>query len=150
MRKFFVFSSFAFIAIALSGCSLLPATPAVPQTPITTPGGNTSETPQSATPETPAVTPPSAVTPVKSTPAKADVNISNFSFNPATITINSGMTVVWTNNDSAPHAIASDNGSFSSNPLSNGQTFTNTFTTPGTYTYHCSIHPSMQGTIIVK
>jgi plastocyanin len=57
------------------------------------------------------------------------------------------------NNDSPPHAIASDAGSpaaFSSDPLSTGASYSFTFTQPGTYTYHCSIHPSMKGTVIVQ
>jgi plastocyanin len=57
------------------------------------------------------------------------------------------------NNDGTPHAIASDAGSpraFSSDSLSTGASYTFTFTQTGTYAYHCSIHPSMKGTIIVQ
>ena len=57
------------------------------------------------------------------------------------------------NNDSPTHTIASDMGSpvsFSSDPLATGASYSFTFTQPGTYTYHCSIHPSMTGTIIVQ
>jgi hypothetical protein len=61
--------------------------------------------------------------------------------------------VTWVNNDSPPHALASDAGSpvaFSSDPLATGASYTFTFTQTGTYRYHCSIHPSMTGTIIVQ
>lgn len=77
-----------------------------------------------------------------------DINIQNFSFNPATLTVKMGDTVTWTNNDSANHQIRSD--MFNSAPLSNGQTYSFTFKTAGTYNYSCAIHPSMTGTIIVQ
>ena len=79
------------------------------------------------------------------------VSLSNFAFSPATITITSGSTVTWTNLDSAPHTVTADDTSqFSSGTLAQGGTFVHTFDTPGTYTYHCSIHTSMKGTVIVQ
>ena len=81
------------------------------------------------------------------------VTIKNFAFDPSTLTVKTGTTVTWVNNDGAPHALASDAGSpeaFSSSSLSTGALFAFTFTQPGTYKYHCSIHPSMTGTIIVQ
>jgi plastocyanin len=100
---------------------------------------------------TPVVTPPPAPVPVpapKSTAVTVQVNIQNFSFNPAEETITVGSTVVWTNNDSAPHQIASN--LFNSSALSQGGTFSYKFTVAGTYDYYCAIHPSMTGRIIVK
>jgi plastocyanin len=79
--------------------------------------------------------------------------MKNFAFNPSTVTVKTGTVVTWVNQDAAPHAIASDTGSlvpFSSDPLPTGASYNVTFTTPGTYTYHCSIHPSMTGTIVVQ
>jgi plastocyanin len=64
------------------------------------------------------------------------------------VTINVGDTVVWTNNDPVPHQIAS--ASFNSSPLSQGSSFSQKFMAAGTYDYHCAIHPSMTGQIIVK
>jgi plastocyanin len=82
---------------------------------------------------------------------KMDVEISGFAFNPSTVTAPKGATVIWTNKDSAPHTIVSDTGSeISSESLSTGNTYAHTFNTPGTYAYHCSIHPSMKGTVIVE
>jgi plastocyanin len=81
-------------------------------------------------------------------PQTYNINIQNFSFNPGTLTINKGDTVIWTNNDSAPHQIKS--ATFNSNTLSNGGTFSFTFTDAGTYNYSCAIHPSMTGSIIVQ
>ena len=66
---------------------------------------------------------------------------------------NAGTAVTWMNNDGAPHTIVSDTGApaaISSDTLSSGASFTFTFTQPGTYIYHCSIHPSMKGTVIVQ
>lgn len=76
------------------------------------------------------------------------ITIQNFSFNPAELTVKSGDTVTWTNQDSVPHRISG--GSFQSDPLSKGQSFSFTFSTVGTFDYICSIHPSMKGKIIVQ
>lgn len=76
------------------------------------------------------------------------VNIQNFNFIPQTLTVNTGGSVTWTNNDSAPHIINSP--SFNSSSLSKGESFTQTFSEPGTFDYTCSLHPSMKGQIIVK
>jgi len=82
---------------------------------------------------------------------KKDVAISGFAFNPATVTISKGTSVVWTNDDSATHTIVSDSGSeIGSGSISQGETYVHTFDTAGTYNYHCGIHPSMKGTIIVE
>lgn len=79
------------------------------------------------------------------------VSIKSYNFNPTTVNIRVGETITWTNEDSAPHTIVSDSGKeISSSSLSNGQTYSHTFSTAGTYDYHCSIHPSMKATIIVK
>lgn len=72
-----------------------------------------------------------------------------------TVVIGKNNTVFWTNDDPAPHTVTSDTvglfDSGSTGPLtSQGGTFQFTFLTPGTYAYHCSFHPWMQGTIVVK
>lgn len=83
------------------------------------------------------------------TPAVA---IDNFTFGPATLTVPIGTTVVWTNRDDIPHTVTSDKSPplFRSKPLDTGDTFKATFDKPGTYGYFCSLHPHMQGTIVVK
>ena len=81
------------------------------------------------------------------------ITIKNFAFTPQTLTVKTGTVVTWVNNDGVTHTIASDAGSpgaFSSDPLSPGASSTFTFSQPGTYSYHCSIHPSMTGTVIVQ
>jgi len=80
----------------------------------------------------------------------AAVTIQDFAFSPATITVAIGTTVTWTNEDSATHTVTSKTGLFNSGELSNGASFSYTFTAAGDYEYYCSIHPSMVGHVIVK
>ncbi len=77
------------------------------------------------------------------------VDIADFAFDPDPLEIPVGTTVTWTNQDTAPHTATADDGSFDSGRLDNGGTFSFTFDTPGTYPYHCDIHPRMTGTIVV-
>jgi plastocyanin len=83
--------------------------------------------------------------------ANADVTIQNFAFSPATVTVNVGDTVTWTNQESGvPHTTTSDTAVWDSGTLTTGQSFSFTFTQAGTFTYHCTIHPNMTGTVIVQ
>ena len=78
------------------------------------------------------------------------VAISGYAFDPATLTVKEGTTVTWTNQDSVTHTVTSDTGLFDSGGMSQGDTFSFTFTTAGTYAYHCTPHhASMNATIIV-
>jgi plastocyanin len=77
------------------------------------------------------------------------VEIKNFMFMPATLTVPAGTTVTWKFDDSTDHTVNADDNSFASSPMANGQTFTHTFSSAGTVAYHCSIHPFMKGTIVV-
>lgn len=80
-----------------------------------------------------------------------NVEIKNFAFNPSTTNIKVGDSVTWTNNDGATHTITSDSGTeLASSGISSGSTYSHTFSTAGTYNYHCSIHTSMKGTIVVS
>ena len=86
-----------------------------------------------------------------SIPKSYDVEIKSYSFSPLTITIKSGDSITWTNLDSAPHTVTSDSGSeLDSESFSNGNSYSHTFTTAGTYEYYCNIHTSMKGTVIVE
>lgn len=78
------------------------------------------------------------------------VQIVNFAFAPASITVAVGASVAWTNNDSVAHTVTADDKSFDSGNLDRGKTFSFTFTKAGTYTYHCAIHPNMKGAIVVQ
>jgi plastocyanin len=78
------------------------------------------------------------------------VSIVNMSFSPANLTVAVGSTVKWTNNDAMTHTVTADNASFDSGNIAGGGTFSKTFSTAGSYPYHCTIHPGMTGTITVK
>lgn len=79
------------------------------------------------------------------------VAIHNFAFEPKTITVTAGTYVVWVNRDEEPHVVTSAGALFaSSKALDTDDTHAVMFSKPGTYTYYCSIHPMMVGTIIVK
>jgi len=79
------------------------------------------------------------------------VDISGLAFNPPDLTVSEGDIVTWTNNDGIiPHTSTSDTGVWDSGILSNGQSFSYTFTTAGTYPYHCEVHLAMTGTITVN
>lgn len=83
--------------------------------------------------------------------ATAMVTIQNFAFSPATLTVAPGTTVIWTNSDSVAHTVTSDTGAWAASaPLATGQRFSFTFAKPGTYQYHCSIHPMMKARVIVS
>lgn len=78
------------------------------------------------------------------------VIIKNFAFNPPEITINAGESVTWKSEEPATlvHTVTSDNLQWSLK-LIGGQNFSRTFNEPGEYPYHCAIHPSMKGKVIV-
>jgi len=78
-----------------------------------------------------------------------NVYMDGFAFKPQTVSVQVGDTVVWTNNDTSLHTTTADGGAWDSGDLGHGDTFSFTFATPGTYTYHCSRHPSMTGTVTV-
>jgi plastocyanin len=78
------------------------------------------------------------------------VEIKDFMFMPTTLTVAVGTTVTWKFDDTTDHTVAADDNSFTSPALGNGKTYTHAFATAGTVKYHCSIHPFMTGTIIVK
>jgi len=79
------------------------------------------------------------------------INIKNFAFSPSTIIIKAGTKVTWINTDSVPHTITSDSGSLlNSQQLTSGQSFSFTFNDPGSVNYHCAIHPTMKGSVVVE
>ena len=87
--------------------------------------------------------------PVASLAAATAVTIKDFAFNPSTLEVKAGTTVTWTNQDTTTHTVTGDHGEFDSGNLAQGKSFIHAFDQPGTYPYHCSIHPSMMATITV-
>ena len=80
----------------------------------------------------------------------AGIQIDNFHYSPPTLVVAPGTTVTWTNDDDSPHSVREKDGKFKSTALDTDDKFSFTFTTPGTFEYFCSLHPKMQGTIVVE
>lgn len=83
-----------------------------------------------------------------------EVYIQNYKFNPSSITVSKGTTITWTNKESGiypiTHTVTSDNAIFDSDNLDKRQQFSYTFSTPGTFPYHCNRHTDMKATVIVE
>ena len=117
--------------LAVTGCGGYSSSPS---TPSPTPGPSPSPSPTGTT-----ITIPSNA---------RSLGTAAYSPNPATVT--QGTVVTWTNTDSTTHDMVADGGAFDSGRVGQNGTFSFTFSQRGTYTYHCSIHPSMTGTVVVQ
>jgi plastocyanin len=82
-------------------------------------------------------------------PASAEIAIQGFAFDRASVTVKVGAAITWTNQDSADHTITSDKGDWDSGKIAQGGKYSHTFDQVGTFTYHCSVHPAMKGTVVV-
>ncbi len=83
-------------------------------------------------------------------PTANTVSIANMAFSPSSLTVLKSTTVTWKNNDGVAHTATDDNGTWNTGTIQPGASASITFNTSGTFTYHCSVHPSMTGTIIVQ
>ncbi|MBI4935312.1 MAG: cupredoxin domain-containing protein, partial [Actinobacteria bacterium] len=104
--------------------------------PTTTVPGSTPTVPGSPTP------PPA--------PSTVTVRMANRAFSPASISIATGDTVVWSNADKDDHTVTDRAGAFDSGVFAPGGSWRRTFTTAGTFTYICDLHPSMVGSVTVS
>jgi amicyanin len=77
------------------------------------------------------------------------MNMQNVAYQMAHIQVRVGTTVTWTNQDSVPHSVTFKNGMKDSGLLYQGQSFSYTFNSPGTYQYYCTVHPYMVATVTV-
>lgn len=134
------------VGLATAACSGA-SSPAPATPPVVAPSAQASAAPSAATPSAAAPSVPASAPPAG---AGSAVSIAGFSFQPATITVAVGATVTWTNQDSAGHTVTADDSSFTSERLATGATFSHTFATAGTFTYHCAIHSSMKATVTVQ
>jgi plastocyanin len=82
--------------------------------------------------------------------ATTTVQIKRSAFSPASVTINQGDSVTWTNTDTINHQVVANNGSFASPILGPGKSWTRTFARGGTFRYHDSLKPSLKGTVVVR
>lgn len=140
MRKSLFVAVCSSVLLLGAGCSTV--TPSTPAQPVVAPQAVVPV----PTPTTPTPTPTSAGS------VQQTVSISGFSFQPSSMNVKVGDTVTWTNQDPTTHTVTADDGSFDSGNIASatGGTYSHTFTTVGTFSYHCAIHPSMKGTVVVE
>ena len=82
--------------------------------------------------------------------AANQVVIENFAFAPATLTVKAGTTVTWSNRDDEPHTVNENDKRFKSGTMDTGDQYSYTFSSAGTFSYFCALHPKMTGQIIVE
>ena len=116
------------ILMSAIGCAGYDSSPAPAPSPTPTPGG-----------------PSSSVT----IPVGAE-GLGNRAFTPDQLDITAGTTVTWTNTDVVSHTSTSDGTGWNSGTLPAGGRFSFTFPAAGTFPYHCTIHPGMVGTVVVR
>lgn len=99
---------------------------------------------------------PTVPTPTFSTSSRVHVTViatksghPDALYDPNPIRIRVGQIITWTNTDTDPHDVSADNGTFYSGPIGSGGHWQWKATHPGTYTYTCTLHPDMHGTIVV-
>jgi len=136
-------------AMALAACSGSAATPgAATVAPATQAATPASQAPATAPASAPASASAAVACTVGSGSAATTAEIRNFAF-PAGLTVKAGGSITFTNADSAPHTVTMEDGSCDAGRISSGSSATITFTAPGTYAFHCAIHTSMKGTVVV-
>jgi LPXTG-motif cell wall-anchored protein len=133
----------------------LPASPepaAQPQDPVSpeAPAAPVSTAPASPPAASPAPAPPSARRPVARAAAPGSVMINDFKFGPASITVDVGDSVTWTNQDEVTHTATSSSGGFDTGDIEPGTSGSATFSKAGSFSYICKPHPFMKGTVVVR
>lgn len=79
----------------------------------------------------------------------ASVSIANLAFAPTSISVKAGQSVTWQNNDTTTHTATADGGAFDTGAVAPGASRSATMNTPGTFSYHCTIHPFMTASVTV-
>ena len=156
-------------ATTTTGTTTEPTNPVASPTPPDTPSDQPKPKPPEAPPPEPAAGTPSEAASSSGEPstqlgrgsptdgsgggarksASASVTMGDLFFSPASVSIAVGDTVTWHNTGQAPHNATADDGSFKTPDLNNGQSASHTFSQAGTFSYICTIHPNMKGTIRV-
>jgi amicyanin len=138
MRKYLPFVVVVVVIVAIAGIAIANKDDNKAANPAPAPTSNnnnsTSQNPPSSSQAT----------------SSKEVSIADMAFSPANITVKKGTTVTWTNNDSVGHNVIADSGNGpNSQILQKGQTYSFTYDTAGSFSYHCGVHPSMKGTVTV-
>ena len=136
--------------------AIVSSSTATPGPPPPTPAGGPADpnstvlTPYPTTPPTQA---PAASAQASAAPAASlapnQVRIQDFSFTPPALNVTLGTQVTWLNGGPSNHTVTANDGSFDSGTIQRNGTFAFTFSKAGTFAYHCSIHPTMTGTVTV-
>jgi plastocyanin len=134
------------ISAAQGTGTTVPEDPAISGSGLDAASGRISEAPAASSPAG-AATAASAPTAQKA--ASASVTIVDFSFSPGSVSVAVGDTVTWSNTGQAPHTATADDGSFDTGTVNPGGSASHRFTQPGTFSYVCTIHPNMHGTVRV-
>ena len=93
------------------------------------------------------LSPTNGATPAAS---RVEVSISNFAYQPANITTGRGSIIIWTNRDTVAHTVTAVDGSFDSGSIAPGDKFEQKFDRSKSYSYTCSFHPQMKGTMTIQ
>ena len=115
-------------------------------------GSSSSSSSNSNSNSTPAAAPPATSTPAAAPAGGATIAVSmkNIQFVPKSVTAKVGQTVKWTNDDSVDHNVTATSGeTFKSSTFGQGATYSHKLAKAGTIKYVCTIHPGMEGTIVV-
>jgi plastocyanin len=83
-------------------------------------------------------------------PGSTIVVIRQFTFGPTEVRVRAGERVTWINCDQDSHTSTADGGQWASPLLAAGDGFTQTFSTPGDFPYHCEPHPFMTARVVVE
>jgi plastocyanin len=93
--------------------------------------------------------PGAAASPRATLPAAVTIHIKDFAYRPTPVTIHAGDRIAFVNDDDEAHTITATDKSYDSGGLDTTDRYEHVFTTPGTYTYFCELHPYMKASIIV-
>lgn len=83
-------------------------------------------------------------------PPGRTIVIENLQFNPQVLTVKAGERITWVNKDLFPHTATADAKAFDSKAIAPNGVWTWVARKPGTYTYVCTFHPTMKGTVTVQ
>ena len=84
-----------------------------------------------------------------STSGTPKITITSSAYSPASLTVVSGATVTWTNNDNSAHTVTTEDGAINSGDIAPGSSYSKTFMTTGTYNYHDAHNTAMMGALVV-
>ena len=130
--------------------STTPADPGTGKQKPSDSGSGGASVPAASTPAAPDVTVSSPGGGAKARKAaSASVTMGDYFFSSASVTISVGDTVTWHNSGQAPHTATANDGSFDTGTVNSGGSASHTFNSPGTFSYICTIHPNMKGTVRV-